>query len=127
MLTLTGTDKLDWVSPLDLQRERHESSREIQARGARLRQYGHWGFAEVLDDEAAMREMLEARIAREVLFHEQEGKIAAGNAAKHEEIMVLIPKRMARLVAAEAKESSRLRPQYAALAQLSEVLYDRLN
>ena len=127
MLTLTGTDRLDWVSPLDLQRNRKENSLEIRARAARLRQYGHWGLAEVLDDEAAMREMLEARIAREVLSHEQEGKIAEANAVIHDEIMVYIPKRMARLVAAEAKESSRLRPQYAALAQLSEVLYDRLN
>lgn len=94
MLTLTGTDRLDWVSPLDLQRNRKENSLEIRARAARLRQYGHWGLAEVLDDEAVMREMLE-------------GKIAAVNAEKHEEIMVYIPKRIARLVAAEARESNR--------------------
>jgi hypothetical protein len=104
---------LGWVSPLDQQRARHESSAEIRTRAATMRQYGHWGLAQVLEDEADRCEMWE-------------GKVAQANHERHAELVVCLPRAVARLVAAEARESSKLRPQYAALAGLSEAIYEQL-
>lgn len=106
---------LDWVSPLDEQRGRGENSNAIRARAALLREFGHWGFAEVLEDEADFTQMLEQKIADAARQEEEE-----------KTVLLLLPRRTAWLVAAEAKEATKLRPQYAALQKLSEAMYGQL-